>query len=127
MPGPHTVVFLYTDFDGGVDMWHGDSYNPRGQWFSVWHNTAANWWTGTWSFRHWSFWPSEDYELDQLTHFEREYARWSAFEWSEFLDAKGNAKGKGKHKGQRKGKGQGNARRGQRNPDLRGQFSAIPT
>ena len=81
MPGAHTLVYLFTDFDGGVDLWHGDSYSPHGQWFAVWHNTDANWWTGMWSFRHWVFWPSEDdNENEQLTDQEYEYSRWSAWE-----------------------------------------------
>ena len=125
MPGPHTVIYLYSDYDGGVDLWHGDSYNPRGQWFAVWHNTAANWWCNSrWSFRHWVFWPSVMFDL--LTDEEYQFALSSeTILWSDFLAAKGNAKGKGKQKGHHKGKGKGKHRRGQRNPDGRGQFHTL--
>ena len=38
MPGPFEVTFFYKSWeDGGCDAWVGRDYNPRGQWFAVWH------------------------------------------------------------------------------------------
>ena len=71
MPGPFEVTFFYKSWeDGGCDAWVGRYYNPRGQWFAVWHTGTpkSSWWRARrWTLRAWYFWPNDDVPHTQLS------------------------------------------------------------
>ena len=77
MPGPFEIVYFYRSWeDGGCDAWVGRDYNPRGQWFCVWHTSMpkTNWCrTRRWTFRAWYFWPNQGVTRGQLTAMELQY------------------------------------------------------
>ncbi len=131
MPGPFEIAFFFDSYDGGRDCWLGGVYNPRGQWFSIWHCSTAEWWSAQsgWRCDGWSFYPAVPFP--QLMRDEWNHASSTdTHDWGRFLAAggpanwdnlatwwaakgkgkgrgKGKAKAKAKGKGKSKGKGQG--------------------